>query len=130
MVPFGRTAHSCLESYLKAIRPFMLHRGEEQALFLDRYGRRLGYHALSQIIKACANRSGLANSHVTAHTFRRACATELLRGGANMYHVKDLLGHESLSTLRHYARLTIVDLKETHERCHPRERDDALEGEP
>jgi integrase/recombinase XerD len=124
VVPFGRTALRCLESYMKAIRPFMLRCSEEQALFLDRHGRRLGYHALSQIIKACARRSGLAGAHVTAHTFRRSCATELLRGGANMYHVKDLLGHESLTTLRHYARLTIVDLKKTHERCHPREQDE------
>ena len=48
----------------------------------------------------------------------------LLRGGANMYHVKELLGHENLNTLRHYARLTIHDLKKTHEKCHPRERDE------
>ena len=40
-----------------------------------------------------------------------------------MYHVKELLGHESLETLKHYARLTITDLKATHEKCHPRERD-------
>ena len=60
--------------------------------------------------------------HVTAHTFRRSCATELIRSGANLYHVKELLGHESLDTLRHYIRLTITDLRETHHRCHPRER--------
>lgn len=39
-----------------------------------------------------------------------------------MYHVKDLLGHESLDTMKHYAKLMIVDLKKTHKRCHPRER--------
>ena len=43
-----------------------------------------------------------------------------------MYHVKELLGHESLETLKHYARLTIADLKATHEKCHPRERDRIL----
>jgi site-specific recombinase XerD len=37
--------------------------------------------------------------------------------------VKELLGHESLDTLKHYARLTIQDLKKEHERCHPRERE-------
>ena len=40
-----------------------------------------------------------------------------------MYHVKELLGHESLETLKHYAKLTITDLKATHEKCHPREKD-------
>jgi len=43
--------------------------------------------------------------------------------GTDGWDVKELLGHESLETLRHYARLTITDLKETHRRCHPRERD-------
>jgi site-specific recombinase XerD len=40
-----------------------------------------------------------------------------------MYHVKELLGHESLDTIQHYARLTIHDLKKEHQRCHPREKD-------
>jgi hypothetical protein len=57
---------------------------------------------------------------VSPHTFRRSCTTELIRGGANLYHVKELLGHESLETLRHYTRLTIDDLKKTHLKCHPR----------
>ena len=71
--------------------------------------------------------TGAAAVNVTPHTFRRSCATELLRGGANMYHVKELLGHESLDTLKHYAKLTILDLKKEHQRCHPRERDDGRE---
>jgi site-specific recombinase XerD len=40
-----------------------------------------------------------------------------------MYHVKELLGHESLETLKHYAKLTILDLKKEHARCHPREKE-------
>jgi len=75
------------------------------------------------MLHATARRAGLP-ANVTPHTFRRSCATELLRGGANMYHVKELLGHESLDTLKHYAKLTILDLKKEHQRCHPRERDD------
>ena len=67
---------------------------------------------------------------VTPHTFRRSCATGLLRGAANMLPVKELLGHESLDTLKPYARLTILDLKKEHQRCHPRERDDGERGLP
>ena len=124
VVPIGRTALRCLESYLKAVRPFMLRNPDERAVFLDRQGHRLRYNAFAQIVRACAARTVSETAHVTAHVFRRSCATELLRSGANMYHVKDLLGHESLNTLKHYAKLTITDLKKTHEKCHPRERDD------
>ena len=45
-----------------------------------------------------------------------------------MYHVKDLLGHESLNTLKHYGKLTIIDLKKTHGKCHPREKDTCERG--
>lgn len=125
VVPVGRTALRCLESYLKAVRPFLVRDPGERAVFLDSKGHRLRYNAFAQIVRACAVRAGVDDVHVTAHTFRRSCATELLRGGANMYHVKDLLGHETLNTLQHYARLTITDLKKTHEKCHPRELDEA-----
>ena len=48
---------------------------------------------------------------VTPHTFRRSCTTDLIRGGANLWHVKERLSHEHLDTLQHYAKLTIADLK-------------------
>ena len=122
MVPFGETTAKLLESYLKAVRPHLLRGARERALFLDGAGQRLPYHTLRRIVHACAEASG-TEVNVTPHTFRRSCTTELLRSNANMYHVKELLGHESLDTLKHYAKLTITDLKRTHKRCHPREKD-------
>jgi len=71
------------------------------------------------------NKVAAVGIHVTPHTFRRSCATELIRGGANIYHVKELLGHESLDTLKYYTKLTIADLKKTHAKCHPRERNES-----
>jgi len=40
-----------------------------------------------------------------------------------LWHLKELLGHEHLDTLQHYAKLTIADLMKTHAKCHPRERE-------
>jgi hypothetical protein len=42
--------------------------------------------------------------------------------GPIFYHVKELLGYESPETLKHYTRLTIDDLKKTHVKSHPSER--------
>ena len=122
MVPIGKTALQYLESYLRAVRPLLVKDSGEKALFVDSMGKRFPYYTFRRLIKACAKKARLEVC-VTAHTFRRSCATELLRGGANMYHVKELLGHESLETLKHYAKLTITDLKATHAKCHPREKD-------
>jgi len=122
MVPVGKTALRYLESYVKAVRPYLLRIKAQKALFLNSTGGRLSYSSFRRIMRKVADRAGL-DVHVTAHTFRRSCTTELIRGGANMYHVKELLGHESLDTLKPYTRLTIIDLKKTHQKCHPRERE-------
>jgi integrase/recombinase XerD len=121
VVPVGQTALGHLERYVKSVRPFLLRTAAQPALFLDRRGQRMPYHTFRRVVQRHAQR---LNSPVTVtpHTFRRSCTTELIRGGANLYHVKELLGHESLETLKHYTRLTIEDLKETHARCHPREK--------
>ena len=74
------------------------------------------------MIQVQAKKAGMSIA-ITPHTFRRSCTTEMLRGGAGMYHIKEMLGHESLDTLKHYAKLTIIDLKSAHARCHPREKD-------
>jgi site-specific recombinase XerD len=122
VVPIGRTALRQLESYLRGVRPFLVRDPAERAVWIGRDGRRLSYASLLRCVHAHTDRLGLPVT-VTPHTFRRSCTTELIRGGANLWHVKELLGHERLDTLEHYARLTILDLKKTHARCHPRERE-------
>ena len=123
VVPIGRTAMRYLEGYVKGVRAGVAG-ADASALFVTSAGERVKYSTFLRLVHTLAHRAGL-EVNVTPHTFRRSCTTELLRAGAGMYHVKELLGHESLETLKHYAKLTITDLKETHRKCHPRERDAA-----
>ena len=53
---------------------------------------------------------------------RHACATHVLRGGADVRHIQELLGHERLETTAVYTRVEIGDLKDALARAHPRER--------
>ena len=53
---------------------------------------------------------------------RHACATHVLRGGADVRHIQELLGHERLETTAVYTRVEIQDLREALARAHPRER--------
>jgi len=121
LVPLGVTAHRCIEDYLLTVRPFLKPKlQDERALFLNHAGCRFPYHTLNRLVARAATVLDVPFP-VTPHTFRRSCTTELIRRGANLYHVKDLLGHENLDTLRHYARLNISDIQKTHHECHPRE---------
>ena len=122
VVPIGKTALRYLETYIKAIRCFLLKDPVQEALFLNFDGGRLQAQTLAILAHRYSEKAKL-NINLTPHVFRRSCATELIREGANMYHVKELLGHESLDTLKHYVKLTINDLKKTHAKCHPREKD-------
>lgn len=121
IVPVGKTALKFLETYMKAVRPFMLKKGNTSALFINYRGVRYKYLSILTLVHRAVADAGISDK-VTPHTFRRSCATELVRGGANLYHVKELLGHESLDTLRAYTKLTVSDLKKTQEKFHPRER--------
>ncbi len=124
VVPIGKSAMRWVETYIKGVRPFVTRDDpDEQGLFISYQGVRLTYSGLRRVIHVHTEPLGF-DVHVSAHTFRRSCTTELIRGGANMYHVKELLGHESLDMLKPYTKLTIQDLKKTHEKTHPRERDD------
>lgn len=122
VVPIGKTALRHLESYLKGVRPLLVKAPGETALWLNARGERLSYASFLRRVHAHLGKTELP-VNVTPHTFRRSCTTELIRGGANLWHVKELLGHEQLDTIQHYAKLTITDLKKTHAKCHPREKE-------
>lgn len=123
VVPIGKIACHYLETYIKGIRPLFAGANKTEVLFLGRLGKTLSRNGLADMIAKYAKRSGL-EKHISTHTFRRSCATGMIKNKANIMHVKDMLGHNCMETIQKYCHLTIVDLKEEHKKCHPREKDE------
>ena len=82
------------------------------ALWLSVTGRRLSYQMIAERIRDYALQ---AKVKASVHTFRHSCATHLLRGGASLRHVQQLLEHRDLNTTELYTRLELQDLKEAIE---------------
>jgi integrase/recombinase XerD len=121
LVPLGRRATSALSLYLRESRPQLVSVGVEQALLLSKYGRRLSAPRLDAILKEHAHAAGIKGA-VFPHALRHSYATHLLRGGASVRHVQELLGHDSLRATALYTRVDVQDLRRVLARCHPRER--------
>jgi integrase/recombinase XerD len=122
VVPIGRIACRYLENYIKAVRPSLIRDPYNNHLFLSLRGNRLSKNMVWQIVKSYAGKAKIKKT-ISPHTFRHTCATLMLRNQANIRHIQELLGHASLDSTQVYASVSIVDLKEVHARCHPRERD-------
>ena len=119
IVPLGRHALSVLESYLD-VRPHLMKAGRDDtsALLLNQHGRRLTGRGVQYILA----RYGLKISQqgLTPHVLRHTAATHLLDAGADLLAVKELLGHERLSTTQIYTHVALDRLKKMYEEAHPR----------
>ncbi len=119
IIPIYPQAARVVEEYTKEVRPRLVNSDVEQALFLNQRGDRLTRQGLWQILKGYAKSAGL-DKQVTPHTLRHSVATHMLRGGADLRSVQELLGHANISTTQIYTHLTSEHIRRTYERAHPR----------
>lgn len=128
IVPLGRSAQEAIERYLEVSRaasPPSRSRTslarQPDTLFLSRFQTPLNPVVMGALFRRFRQRAGLP-THLTPHALRHACATHLLKGGADIRQIQVLLGHASLKSTEIYTRVETGDLKKMLERCHPRER--------
>jgi integrase/recombinase XerD len=121
ILPIHERAIQALSEYLEGARPTLRRNHDEEALFLNCRGERLTRQGFWLITKAYAKTAGIS-SEVTPHTLRHSFATHMLRGGADLRAVQELLGHANISSTQIYTHLTSEHVRQAYERAHPRAR--------
>lgn len=78
---------------------------------------RLSRISIYVLVKKYARQAGIVSSP-SPHTLRHSFATNLLRNGADLRSIQDLLGHKDLSSTQIYTHVTNPQLKEVHRKFH------------
>ncbi len=122
VVPVGSGVCELINRYVAEVRPGWPRFNGCARLFLNRFGGGMHPIAVWHIVRKYVRRAGI-DKPISTHSFRHSCATHMVRAGASIRHLQELLGHASIETTQIYTQLTINDLKDAHRRFHPRERD-------
>lgn len=117
IIPFGKSAKSALQQYLK-IREGAFVKGETEVLFLNSSGEQLTRQGFWKILKAYANEVGIKeiNPNIIRHSF----AAHLLENGADLLSVQEFLGHADISTTQLYLARSYKNSRDVYMNAHPR----------
>ena len=94
-------------------------RDDEEAVFLNQRGGRLGRQGVWLVVRAHGAEAGL-DGLLTPHVLRHSCATHLLDHGADIRAVQELLGHASIGTTQVYTKVSSERLVAAWRQAHPR----------
>ena len=117
-LPTGEALAATLQRYLEQSRPRLCKNNGETALFLSLYGTRYSVMSMNQLLNDIGRKLNLGS--VGCHALRHACASHMLQNGADVDHIRSLLGHRFLFTTQIYTHLVPADVTAEHRRTHPR----------
>lgn len=118
IVPVSDTALRYLKDYITTYRNIILKNHTSEYLFISNNLTNITRQGFFKILKKECQRSGITKE-VSPHVLRHSFATHLLRHGADLRIIQELLGHEDISTTQIYAHLINEKKKDDYE-CHPR----------
>lgn len=119
LVPISGRAIKELRYWLMDRDRMRVKPGEEDYVFLNRRGAHLSRVMILIMIKKQAREAGIQKT-ISPHTLRHSFATALLKGGADLRAIQEMLGHEDIGTTEIYTHMETSDLRREILEHHPR----------
>jgi integrase/recombinase XerC len=114
MLPVGRFAKEAILFWLEKRSEL---NSSSDAVFLNKYGKRISIRAMQQRIYKISIAQGL--SPVSPHMLRHSFATHILESSGDLRSIQEMLGHSSLSTTQIYTKLNFQQLAKIYDKSHP-----------
>ena len=114
MLPVGKFAKEAIEKWLVEREHIA---NDTNALFINKYGKRISIRAMQERIYNISIAQGL--SPVSPHMLRHSFATHILESSGDLRSIQEMLGHSSLSTTQIYTKLNFQQLAKIYDRSHP-----------
>jgi integrase/recombinase XerC len=118
ITPVTKKAMQAVKDYLSERAPAVQ---PQDALFLNKNGKRLSGHGLGLILKKLSLKANTLRK-ITPHEIRHSFATHLLNHGCDLRSLQEMLGHKNLSTTQVYTHVSLKHLKKVYDKSHPRNR--------
>ena len=118
IIPLGQPATEALFEYLTFYRHALIKKIKTNYLFLNSRGDKMTRQGFFKILQKIAQEQGI-QTPFSPHTLRHSFATHLLKHGADLRSIQELLGHSDISSTQIYTHISNEKLKENYQENHP-----------
>lgn len=118
IIPLNEYTTEAINNYILYHRTALFKHGENNYLFLNNHGNKMTRQGFFKILKKLAKEKNI-KTEFSPHTLRHSFATHLLKYGADLRSIQELLGHSDISTTQIYTHITNEKLQKNYQEYHP-----------